>query len=64
MRLLLGIPILACIPLLSAPHAEGASAKRPPIRLDVDATETPGHILHARERIPVGGGTLTLLYPK
>ena len=64
MRLLLGIPILACIALLSAPHAEGASAKRPPIRLDVDATETPGHILHARERIPVGGGTLTLLYPK
>ena len=65
MRPPLGIPTLACLVLLAQSPAEGASTPRQPsIRLDVDATEAPGHILHARERIPVEGGALTLLYPK
>src|SRR5262245_12179672 len=64
MRPLLGITILACLVLLTPPPVRGASARQPAIRLDVDGTEAPGHILHARERIPVQGGTLTLLYPK
>lgn len=75
----LGIAVLALISLIAAPRVEGAPSPskdasrlpesgqatgRPTIRLDVDATEAPGHILHARERMSVEGGTLTLLYPK
>jgi len=64
MKPLLGIPILACLVLLMALPARGATARRPVIHLEVDATQAPGHILHTRERIPTQGGTLTLLYPK
>ena len=35
-----------------------------PIKLDVDATDAPRKILHARLRIPAQPGKLTLLYPK
>src|SRR5262245_7769141 len=34
------------------------------IHLDVDATEAPRNLLHARLRIPVTPGALTLAYPK
>jgi predicted metalloprotease with PDZ domain len=49
--------------------AEAAQVQRPagllpPIRLDVDATEAPRKILHARLSIPAKPGPLTLLYPK
>jgi predicted metalloprotease with PDZ domain len=35
-----------------------------PIILDVDASEAPRNILHARLHIPAAAGTLTLFYPK
>ena len=35
-----------------------------PIKLDVDATDAPRKVLHARMTIPVRPGKLTLLYPK
>src|SRR5215469_15258821 len=35
-----------------------------PIRLSVDATDASKGILHARLRIPVRPGPLTLVYPK
>ncbi|HJU84242.1 MAG TPA: PDZ domain-containing protein [Holophagaceae bacterium] len=35
-----------------------------PIRLDLDATGAPRHILHARLSIPAKPGPLSLLYPK
>ena len=35
-----------------------------PIQLDVDATAAPRNLLHARLRIPVTPGPLTLYYPK
>ncbi|HSU55802.1 MAG TPA: hypothetical protein VLT36_17230, partial [Candidatus Dormibacteraeota bacterium] len=34
------------------------------VKLDVDATDAPRKILHARLRIPADPGKLTLLYPK
>lgn len=36
----------------------------PPIKLEVDATDAPKLILHARLQIPVHPGKLTLYYPK
>src|SRR5579872_6685402 len=35
-----------------------------PIKLDVDASDAPRKILHARLQFPVSSGSLTLLYPK
>jgi len=35
-----------------------------PIELSVDATEAPRRLLHARMKIPVSAGPLTLFYPK
>jgi predicted metalloprotease with PDZ domain len=46
--------------LLSA----SAHAQSGPIKLDVDATDAPRNILHARLHIPAQPGALTLLYPK
>jgi predicted metalloprotease with PDZ domain len=39
-------------------------AQEPPITLQVDATDAPRKILHARMQFPVHPGPLTLLYPK
>jgi predicted metalloprotease with PDZ domain len=36
----------------------------PALRLAVDASEAPRHILHARLRVPAAPGPLTLVYPK
>jgi predicted metalloprotease with PDZ domain len=44
--------------------AASALAQKAPIALDVDATDAPRKILHARLRIPAQSGPLTLLYPK
>jgi predicted metalloprotease with PDZ domain len=41
-----------------------AFAQTPPIKLDVDATDAPRNILHARLHIPASPGQLTLFYPK
>src|SRR5207247_10603611 len=50
----------ACALLL----ASSALAQSTPIALNVDATDAPRKILHARLRIPAQSGPLTLLYPK
>ncbi len=39
-------------------------AETAPIKLDVDATDAPRNILHARLHIPASPGKLTLFYPK
>jgi len=44
--------------------AVSALAQNKPITLNVDATDAPRKILHARLRIPARTGPLTLLYPK
>ena len=44
--------------------AAAAFAQPPPINLEVDATDAPRKILHARLQIPAHPGPLTLLYPK
>ena len=41
-----------------------ALAEMPPIKLDVDATDAPRNLLHARLHIPASPGKLTLFYPK
>src|SRR5271166_4291518 len=42
----------------------GLSAQENTIRLQVDATDAPQRLLHARMTIPVKAGPVTLLYPK
>ncbi len=44
--------------------AQAAPMQPPPTRLEVDATDAPRKILHARLAIPVQPGKLTLVYPK
>ena len=44
--------------------ATSVVAQNTPIKLEVDATDAPRKILHARLRIPAQPGPLTLLYPK
>jgi len=44
--------------------AASAFAQTGPIKLDVDATDAPRSILHARLHIPAPPGRLTLFYPK
>src|SRR6266478_1997997 len=39
-------------------------AQQKPIALQVDATDAPRKLLHARMQIPARPGKLTLLYPK
>src|SRR5688500_15949539 len=41
-----------------------ASAADSSLRVHVDATDVPRHLLHVRLAIPAGPGPLTLLYPK
>jgi predicted metalloprotease with PDZ domain len=42
----------------------GLAAPAAPIKLDLDATDAPRRILHARLEFPVSPGPLTLVYPK
>jgi predicted metalloprotease with PDZ domain len=49
-----------CALLLGA----SALAQSNPVRLDVDATDAPRKIMHARLRIPVSPGKVMLAYPK
>ena len=44
--------------------AAAAPAVTGPIQLDVDATDAPRNLLHARLHIPAAPGPLTLFYPK
>src|ERR1017187_7303332 len=41
-----------------------AFADTAPVKLDVDATDAPRNLLHARLHIPASPGKLTLFYPK
>ncbi len=54
------VPALIALGLLLAVSALAQT----PVKLDVDATDAPRKILHARLRIPAAPGPLTLLYPK
>ena len=42
----------------------GPVAAAPAVRVSVDASEAPRHILHTRLVLPVKAGPLTLVYPK
>src|SRR6185436_11181762 len=42
----------------------GPAAAAPAIRVAVDASEAPRHILHTRLVLPAKPGPLTLVYPK
>lgn len=42
----------------------GAAAAERPVTLEVDATDAPRSLLHARLHIPAAPGALTLYYPK
>src|SRR5208337_4246663 len=55
------VPLLAAFNLLLAASAFAGPA---PIQLDVDATDAPRGLLHARLHIPAQPGPLTLFYPK
>src|SRR5512140_128266 len=44
--------------------AQPATGQNTPIRLEVDATDAPRNVLHARLQIPAPPGKLTLVYPK
>jgi predicted metalloprotease with PDZ domain len=54
------LAVLCLLPLSSAP----AGTHAPPVRLRVDATEVPAHLLHVKLTVPASPGPLTLLYPK
>jgi predicted metalloprotease with PDZ domain len=54
-RLIAGLALLG-LPLLAAGTR--------PVQLEVDATEAPRRLLHARLTLPVSPGPLTLVYPK
>jgi predicted metalloprotease with PDZ domain len=54
------LPLATAILLLAGKTFAGAA----PITLDVDATDAPRNLLHARLHIPASPGPLTLFYPK
>ena len=55
--------LLACT--LALPLAKARAAEPPgPIRVEVDATQAPQKILHARLQMPVKAGPLVLYYPE
>ncbi|MGO8839239.1 MAG: M61 family metallopeptidase [Limisphaerales bacterium] len=56
--------LLSLLSLLNLLVAAAAPAAPVPIQLDVDATDAPRSILHARLHIPAAPGPLTLFYPK
>ena len=55
--------VLAVAALLTSAKVQ-AQTKMAPIRLAVDASQTPQKILHIHEEIPVKPGPLTLYYPQ
>lgn len=64
---LLPAMLAAALPL-SAAHAQTAAPRDTPypgtLQLEVDATDIARRVLHARQRIPVQAGPLTLLFPQ
>ena len=59
------VPLFFLLLATVVPGARAAAlAAPPPMTLDVDATEFPRRILHARLTVPASPGALTLYYPK
>ena len=54
----------AALPFAFMALAQLALAQKAPIQLQLDATDAPRRILHARLQIPAQPGKLTLVYPK
>src|SRR4051794_32309465 len=55
---------LAAVLLMTCPALAAGSARERPIELNVDVTEAPRRLLHARLVIPAAPGPLTLYYPR
>jgi predicted metalloprotease with PDZ domain len=62
--LLLGAALAAAA--AKAPASQGADvrARGPHARIEIDATDAPRHLLHARIVLPVKPGPVSLIYPK
>ena len=60
LRSLARLSVVAC----ALSFAATAFAQNTPVTLNVDATDAPRKILHAKLRIPAQPGSLTLAYPK
>jgi predicted metalloprotease with PDZ domain len=56
--------MIRCLAAAAALATFTAFAQNTPVTLQVDATDAPRDILHARLHIPVQPGPLTLVYPK
>jgi predicted metalloprotease with PDZ domain len=65
-RFLSPLALLCLLPwtAAAAPLQPEAQAKAPPILLEVDASEAPRKLYHARLVIPARPGPITLYYPK
>ena len=62
--LLVRCPSALLLALPFAPLAAAQKQEPAPIELEVDASDAPRHLLHARLVIPATPGPLTLSYPK
>jgi len=57
------IPLFCLLVTLGLGQSYAQMAQNP-ARLEVDLRDAPSHIFHAKLRLPVKGGPLTLIYPK
>jgi len=64
MRRLWPSVVILCLASWTANAAVSAESKAAPVLLEVDASEAPQKIYHARLAIPVQPGPVTLYYPK
>ncbi|HUE15536.1 MAG TPA: hypothetical protein VMR25_15325 [Planctomycetaceae bacterium] len=64
MRRLWPSVVILCLASWTAKGAVSAESKAAPVLLEVDASEAPQKIYHARLAIPVQPGPVTLYYPK
>ncbi len=63
-RLWSALALLGLLSGMAVTAVRSAAAEAAPIRLEVDASEAPQKIYHARLTIPTEPGPLTLYYPK
>jgi hypothetical protein len=64
MRRLWPSVVILCLASWTAKAAVSAESNAAPVLLEVDASEAPQKIYHARLAIPVQPGPVTLYYPK
>src|SRR5262249_52657516 len=57
-------PLLLCPALLGCTALSAHAAPQAPLTLEVDASDAPLKILHAKLTVPAAPGELTLVYPK